>query len=64
VSGVLFQLIDGDGRVLGDGVEFPDDTVVLRYRGDHPSTAMWATMREAIASYGPTSAVVWQVHAE
>jgi hypothetical protein len=68
MSGRLFELhrdrdvtgVSGCGAVA-DGVEFPDDTVVIRWRGSRGSTVVWATIADAVAVHGHDGAtrVVW-----
>lgn len=41
----------GTGEVA-DGVVFPDGTTVIRWRGDHRSTVVWADLEEARAVHG------------
>lgn len=41
----------GTGTVA-DGVEFPDGTVVIRWRGGHRSTVVWDSMASAYAVHG------------
>jgi hypothetical protein len=43
--------ISGTGLVA-QGVQFDDGTVVIRWRGDRPSTVAWASIEDA-----------WHVHA-
>lgn len=52
--------ISGTGRVA-DGVEFPDGTCVVRWRGDTPSTVVWpnAGAVERIHGHGGSTLVVW-----
>lgn len=47
--------------VVADGVEFDDDTVVLHWRGEHPSTVIWPNMRHVVAVHGHDGAteIVW-----
>ena len=52
--------VSGTG-VVADGVEFDDDTVVLHWRGEHPSTVVWPDMSHVVAIHGHDGAteVVW-----
>jgi len=47
--------------VVADGVEFPDDTVVIHWRGEPRSTAIWADLSDAIRVNGHEgrTIVVW-----
>lgn len=68
MAGHLFELhrdrdisgISGTG-VVADGVEFPDGTVVIRWRGDRGSTVVWDDIRdpEAIHGHGGATRIVW-----
>lgn len=59
----LFQLqrdedptgISGTG-VVADGVEFGDGTVVIRWRGERPSTVVWEDISAAEAVHGHVGA--------
>lgn len=53
--------ISGTGTVA-DGVMFPDGVCVLRWRGEHRSTVIWATIADVIAVHGHSGAttVVWR----
>lgn len=46
---------------IADGVEFPDDVVVIRWRGEHASTVIWPDLPSALAAYGHDgrTTVVW-----
>lgn len=50
----------GTGRVA-DGVEWPDGTVTVRWRGDHPSTVHWDSVAEAehVHGHGGLTSIVW-----
>jgi hypothetical protein len=52
--------VSGTG-VVADGVEFPDDTVVIRWRGRHASTVIWPDLATALAVHGHDgrTTVVW-----
>lgn len=52
--------VSGTGTVA-DGVEFPDGTVVVRWRGPMASTVVWARIEDAVAVHGHGGAtrVVW-----
>lgn len=41
----------GTGRIA-DGVLFVDGSVALRWRGEHPSTAVWARIEDAVKVHG------------
>ncbi len=41
----------GTGHVV-EGVQFTDGTVALRWRGEHPSTATYASIDDAIWVHG------------
>jgi len=38
--------------IVADGIEFPDGTTVIRWRGDHQSTVIWEDIRTAQAVHG------------
>lgn len=56
---VLFQLdriadhsgVSGTG-IVADGVEFPDGTVALRWRGDVQSTVIYDSLEDVIKIHG------------
>lgn len=52
--------VSGTG-VVADGVEFPDGTVVLRWRGDHQSTVVWSDVDTAmkVHGHGGATELVW-----
>lgn len=52
--------ISGAGHVA-DGVVFRDDTTVVRWFGDNPSTVVWEDLSavKAIHGHGGTTRVVW-----
>lgn len=52
--------VSGTGTVA-DGVEFPDGTVAVRWRGEHVSTVVWASLADALHVHGHGGAthVVW-----
>ena len=52
VSGVT-----GTG-VVADGVEWTDSTVTLRWKGDHPATAVWDSVESILAVHGHEGATV------
>lgn len=68
MAGRLFELhrdrdvsgVTGTG-VVADGAEFPDGTVVVRWRGEHTSTVVWPSLDDALAIHGHDGAtrVVW-----
>lgn len=43
--------VSGTGPVAF-GVAFPDGTVAIRWRGQHASTVVWATLADAVAVHG------------
>ncbi|RBO78309.1 hypothetical protein [Nocardia puris] len=47
--------------IVADGVEFPDGTAVLRWRGEHASTVVWPSVDTALAVHGHDGAtrLVW-----
>lgn len=47
--------------VVADGAQFPDGTVVVRWRGEHASTVVWNDLASALAVHGHDGAtrVVW-----
>lgn len=50
----------GTGHVA-DGVQWPDGTVVIRWRGEHPSTVAWISIEDAVAvhGHGGHTVLVW-----
>lgn len=50
----------GTGRVA-DGVQWPDGTASVRWRGERPSTVHWDRMEDAevIHGHGGTTRIVW-----
>jgi hypothetical protein len=52
VSGVT-----GTG-VVAEGVVWTDSTVTLRWKGDHPSTAVWDSVESILAVHGHHGATV------
>ncbi|MFG3439874.1 hypothetical protein ACGF0J_21725 [Nonomuraea sp. NPDC047897] len=52
--------VSGTGNVA-DGVEWPDGSVTVRWRGDRPSTVCWVSLDDAIAihGHGGSTRVVW-----
>lgn len=38
--------------IVADGVQFPDGTVVIRWRGDLASTVVWSSIEDAAAIHG------------
>jgi hypothetical protein len=52
--------ISGTGAVA-EGVQFTDGVVVLRWRGEHSSTVVWASIDDALAIHGHAglTRVVW-----
>lgn len=68
MAGRLFELhrrVDPTGvsgvGIVADGIEFPDDTVVVHWRGEHPSTVTWPNIGhvEAINGHGGATEIVW-----
>jgi hypothetical protein len=47
--------VSGTG-VVADGVEFDDGTVVIRWRGERPSTVVWEDLSAAEAVHGHVGA--------
>ncbi|WP_234365398.1 hypothetical protein [Streptomyces sp. RTd22] len=52
--------ISGTG-IVADGVEWPDRSVTIRWRGPRPSTVNWASLTdaEAIHGHGGATRIVW-----
>ena len=52
--------ISGTG-IVADGVEFPDGTTVIRWRGERQSTVVWPSIEdvEAIHGHGGATRIVW-----
>lgn len=52
--------ISGTGTVA-DGVEFPDGTCVIRWRGQRQSTVVWPSAEdvEAIHGHGGATRIEW-----
>lgn len=52
--------VSGTG-IVADGVEFDDDTVVLHWRGEHPSTVIWPNIGhvEEVNCHGGASTIEW-----
>ncbi len=52
--------VSGTG-IVADGVEFPDGTAVLRWRGEHASTVVWPSVATALTVHGHDGAtrLVW-----
>lgn len=50
----------GTGRVA-DGVQWPDGTVSIRWRGDRPSIVFWGNIENAehVHGHGGASRIVW-----
>ncbi|MCO1575361.1 hypothetical protein M8C13_06250 [Crossiella sp. SN42] len=40
------------GGYVADGVLFPDGTVVVHWRGPHPSTVVWKSLADPMALRG------------
>lgn len=47
--------------VVADGVEWPDGTVTIRWRGEHTSTVVWPSLAavEAINGHDGATRIVW-----
>ncbi|WP_350277306.1 hypothetical protein [Kribbella sp. HUAS MG21] len=43
--------VSGTG-VVAEGCEFTDGSVALRWRGDHPATAVWPNLESILAVHG------------
>lgn len=62
---ILLRSVDHTGvsgtGVVAHGVQFYDDTVVLRWLGEHASTVVWKSLDDALAIHGHGGAtqVVW-----
>jgi len=52
------HLLDGIRAPVADGVQFDDGTCVLRWRGQHPSTAVYATFDSLMAIHGHEGSTV------
>lgn len=52
--------VSGTGRIA-DGVLWPDGTVVIRWRGNRPSTVAWMSLDDALAvhGHGGATTVIW-----
>lgn len=52
--------VSGTGPVA-EGVQFDDETVVMRWHGDHVSTVIWRNMQDAMFVHGHNGAteIVW-----
>ncbi|MEV5140351.1 hypothetical protein AB0K71_05920 [Streptomyces syringium] len=52
--------VSGTG-IVADGVEHPDGTVSIRWRGERPSTVFWDSIHDAMAVHGHGGAtrIVW-----
>ena len=52
--------VSGTG-IVADGVEWPDGTVSIRWRGDRPSTVFWESLEHAEFVHGHQGATrfVW-----
>lgn len=52
--------VSGTGTVA-DGVQFPDGSVAIRWRGQRPSTVVWASLADAlhVHGHGGATRVVW-----
>lgn len=50
----------GTGRVA-DGIQWPDGTVSIRWRGERPSVVFWASIQDAeqVHGHGGASRIVW-----
>lgn len=56
--------VSGTGTVA-DGCEFPDGTVVIRWRGETPSTVIWPSITAAVRvhGHGGSTRIVWAASA-
>ncbi|MFI1472069.1 hypothetical protein [Streptomyces wuyuanensis] len=52
--------VSGTG-VVADGVEWPDGTVTIRWRGERPSTVDWGSIDDALHIHGHSGSteIVW-----
>jgi hypothetical protein len=52
--------VSGTGDVA-EGVQFSDDVVVIRWKGEHASTVVWPSIESAMAIHGHDgkTRVVW-----
>jgi hypothetical protein len=52
--------VSGTG-VVADGVLWPDHSVAIRWRGEHPSTVVWARFDDAyhVHAHGGATRFVW-----
>lgn len=63
---VLSRQVDVSGvsgtGIVADGVEFPDGTCVLHWRGQMPSTVVWGSIEavEQIHGHGGATRIVWR----
>lgn len=53
--------ISGTG-IVAEGIEFSDKSVAMRWKGESPSTSIWANIRHMllIHGHGTKSRVEWQ----
>jgi len=51
--------VSGTG-VVADGVQWPDGTVTIRWRGDRPSTVCWGNFQDAMAVHSHGGATVFE----
>lgn len=49
--------VSGTGSVA-EGVEYSDGSVALRWKGDHPATAVWPSLDDVLAVHGHQGATV------
>ncbi|MFI9203317.1 hypothetical protein [Streptomyces sp. NPDC053048] len=49
--------VSGTG-IVAEGVLFTDGTAVIRWRGPHASTVIWASLDDALAVHGHDGATV------
>lgn len=49
--------VSGTGPVA-EGVEYSDGSVALRWKGDHPATAVWPSLDDVLAVHGHEGATV------
>lgn len=63
---VLSRIVDVSGvsgtGIVADGVEFPDGTCVIHWRGVKPSTVVWQSVddAESIHGHGGATKIVWR----
>lgn len=52
--------VSGTG-IVAHGVQWPDGTAVVRWRGEHASTVVWASIEDAelVHGHGGATTVEW-----